>query len=747
MASYSYSPIDLSADAIRLLRLFRGYVDDPIRCEIFQTFLHEAESVPYEALSYTWGDCNSPLGNVQNDNEIIINEQKAMIGANLYLALCSLRQSNEDKILWVDAICIDQKNDGEKGHQVRQMSQIYAKAQTVQIWLGSATSNTNLLINRMKELDERVLKRSDYRRNSRGAWFKEWAVLLKEMGQHIPDGDFISREQQALVELFQRPWFQRVWIIQEVFNAKRAIIRCGRDTVPTRTFVMAPWLMRVEIDSHIQAVLDIMPGYLRATSWWRDRPSLHTLLIKFQQCRATDPRDKIYALIGIASDVACHRILQESPYGVTEREAICTTLRYLLFEQFPNTESLARLAQLPQWNLEEFFNALSSSKFYEDVLNWAKFTRNGDLLVAILAQTPVNVNTRSLTTTKSAPLLFLATAQWRGLDSTIQAILTRPDVDVNVMSDTSDMETPLCIAARTGNWPMATLLLDHPEIKFNQRDLVQIQALKATLQLESEHQAKVDVPPVTPSSNVLTPLYLAARSNFLDIAGLLLDKGASIEDKNGESEETALHVALRGGHLEMVTLLLDKGASIEDKNGESEETALHVALRGGHLKMVTLLLNRGAKLNLEDRRVDKSLVLWAAFGTDNEHAVQTLLDAGAYLDLKLTNDKGQSALCISCRNGWVSVTRKLLDAGADINTVGFGRQSALCAAAFSGSVPIVRLLLDRGADLTAGAPSQPDGSIWYGYFNPQIIADYRGHWEIAAMIREAWVNRIVSSGT
>lgn len=104
-SKYTYSPIDLSTDAIRLLRLSSGSDSEPIHCDLFQTFLsHQADGVPYEALSYTWGDVDSKL------YEIYICGKKAMVRENLYLALNSLRQSDRERVLWIDAICIDQDN-------------------------------------------------------------------------------------------------------------------------------------------------------------------------------------------------------------------------------------------------------------------------------------------------------------------------------------------------------------------------------------------------------------------------------------------------------------------------------------------------------------------------------------------------------------------------------------------------------------------------------------------------------------
>lgn len=122
---YKYKRIDLATDAIRLLRLFKGCRDDTIQCELFESYLHlysegataasgvpvdavkdhvlmgEPLGVPYEALSYTWGS------NV-SDDRIWLGIQQVEVTENLYCALKNLRHAEQDRILWIDALCIDQ---------------------------------------------------------------------------------------------------------------------------------------------------------------------------------------------------------------------------------------------------------------------------------------------------------------------------------------------------------------------------------------------------------------------------------------------------------------------------------------------------------------------------------------------------------------------------------------------------------------------------------------------------------------
>lgn len=101
---YKYNRIDLATDAIRLVRLLKGDNDQPVECEIFETYLHQAEGVPYEALSYVWGTRHS---------EEIISVDGCLfeVTENLNQALVYLRRPDEDRVLWIDAICIDQSHN------------------------------------------------------------------------------------------------------------------------------------------------------------------------------------------------------------------------------------------------------------------------------------------------------------------------------------------------------------------------------------------------------------------------------------------------------------------------------------------------------------------------------------------------------------------------------------------------------------------------------------------------------------
>ncbi|KAK8005974.1 hypothetical protein PG991_012271 [Apiospora marii] len=121
-----------------------------------------------------------------------------------------------------------------------------------------------------------------------------WQVMKCKLGN--------EQRKSVLQSLCQSRWFKRVWIIQEVASARSAVVLCGSRCVSSGVFSVMPHLMKLETDSHSTAVLEVMPGPLRKQSWWTQDHSLLRLLAKFHHSEATLEHDRIYALLGIASD-------------------------------------------------------------------------------------------------------------------------------------------------------------------------------------------------------------------------------------------------------------------------------------------------------------------------------------------------------------------------------------------------------------------------------------------------------------
>ncbi|GKU14438.1 unnamed protein product [Fusarium langsethiae] len=252
---FSYEPFGLESPGFRLIQLERG-VHSPLRCNLFQAHLDEEESIiPYEALSYVWGSQSTP-------SEITIDGKTMSITTSLYDALHHLRQQDQDRILWVDALCIDQSNIKERSHQVNHMGDIYRKADNVIIWLGYLSGDA-ALFKMAADQFAKQLPSEAFRRWPREdpRWKETWQNV--ESSFDLPDN---TRLINGLGTFMKNPWFMRVWVLQEVANAKRAVIESNLGKIHAKLFALLPHVVGSPVGEQCQAVLDIMPGPSKGTS-------------------------------------------------------------------------------------------------------------------------------------------------------------------------------------------------------------------------------------------------------------------------------------------------------------------------------------------------------------------------------------------------------------------------------------------------------------------------------------------------
>lgn len=192
MESSSYTYTRLGDLSIRLLTLLpNNNKQAEIHCQIVEANL--AHNLSYEALFYTWGNPND-----KSPNLIYLNGQPVKISRNLETALQALR-STEPRILWVDALCINQADNNEKSRQVAMMDVIYKRAKSTIVWLGDEDSDSNIAMSSLASMKSK----------------KDLEKLS-------------NAQNQAIGNLFSRPWFSRVWVVQEFGLAKRVVFCCGQ---------------------------------------------------------------------------------------------------------------------------------------------------------------------------------------------------------------------------------------------------------------------------------------------------------------------------------------------------------------------------------------------------------------------------------------------------------------------------------------------------------------------------------------
>jgi hypothetical protein len=199
MATYPYSPLDLGELTIRLLRIEKGWGSHDIICHFADAFSHQDKGVPYKALSYTWGGLqHTPGGKCP---QVLVDGHAIDVMENLYSALRHIRSPDTDVMLWVDAICINQQDPREKGHQVKQMRDVYKNAEEVLIWLGPSNDDIDLLLESIRYIDEQANKAQAWGHRSE----TDRASLCRLFMLRTLEAHNRPRAQRALAELVARP--------------------------------------------------------------------------------------------------------------------------------------------------------------------------------------------------------------------------------------------------------------------------------------------------------------------------------------------------------------------------------------------------------------------------------------------------------------------------------------------------------------------------------------------------------------
>ncbi|KAF2995187.1 hypothetical protein E8E14_004255 [Neopestalotiopsis sp. 37M] len=279
-----YPSINLSNRDIRLFKLLPSVPGSPIQGSFSSYQISECPS--YIALSYTWGD------QVVKNDVVLDNGGKIAIGDNLWKFLClQVTVLTEPKYFWIDAICINQENVHERNHQVGMMKAIYAQASEVYVWLGPEGDDSNHAMEFMQQQSSTNLR-------TRGSGF-------------FPLWD--RRTAKALSSLCERPYWRRMWIIQELLHAEKIIVWCGTQKFDWSD-IEALYLKLEKIENtnwfaHHELHMSIKQSAAATMAWqrahWRHpdtpAPRLSRLIEIFRDWHCTDIRDKVFALVGMAT--------------------------------------------------------------------------------------------------------------------------------------------------------------------------------------------------------------------------------------------------------------------------------------------------------------------------------------------------------------------------------------------------------------------------------------------------------------
>lgn len=284
---------DQSRWAIRCVSLGPGQGGEPLRCELVNSHLATTRG-KYEALSYTWGDSTEKAS-------ISLNGRSVQVTANLACALRHLRRPRDERLLWIDALCINQADGLEVNSYVQRMWSIYQNSRNVVVFLGESRHGSDQALQLLFELS---------------------CLSADASERHTQITKVLADEQRApywkgLLKLMRRPWWSRAWIIQEYAVAPRVIFVCGLARLGGDVFNQAmehlidyrynakiphQWqhMVRHVALTPISHLLSTRHQYQSSSP--QDKPAPIEILYRSRGAMASDPRDKVYSLFRLIAE-------------------------------------------------------------------------------------------------------------------------------------------------------------------------------------------------------------------------------------------------------------------------------------------------------------------------------------------------------------------------------------------------------------------------------------------------------------
>jgi Heterokaryon incompatibility protein (HET) len=364
--TYQYEELPSEGRPIRFLKLLRGTSDDKICLELFTAQLESAPS--YEAISYCWGDPT-------NLKEIICCGHTMDITYSLYSGLKRFRYPEKDRVLWADAICINQSDNKEKGIQVNTMSDIYDRATAVLVSLGEVpgleAEKAFRLLRAINDYVDSQITDSELAAEPFKAVIDVPALVHRDQLFHDPS------ESEALRRFWLEPWFGRVWVLQEVALASSAWVFYGESFTSLSEVIEAANIMAYQNDlndgCHVGRWSDAFENslitYTTKDNWIQEsrllraiqeslkrqvKQNFNNILENSYQFKATNPLDHIYAFLGHPTaktpEGGC---ILEADYTISIEDA-CLKLAQSQYKQDERLDFLCILSHSTHADIEEY---------------------------------------------------------------------------------------------------------------------------------------------------------------------------------------------------------------------------------------------------------------------------------------------------------------------------------------------------------------------------------------------------------
>jgi hypothetical protein len=295
--SLMYEPLAY-ARGLRLLQISSDDSDE-ISCTLMPSSLDDKP--PFFALSYVWGD---PI----KIQPIRCNGLAFEATENLVAAIKQLRNRYPETKFWIDAICINQKDLPERAQQVQMMRDIYRSAAQVVVYLGEETEGLGRAMDLFSTLDEKA-KEPISNNNTPSLIRHRLPKSHEEVWDHLAD-------------FFNRPWFSRIWVVQEVAcSSDDPIILCGSSILRWSSIArVAKFMVETALTQATRTWS--RSGNALMIQQYKNYPPFIELLLKTSfNFESTDPRDMVFALYGLVHPESAY-VLKSPSFLVSYEKSV-----------------------------------------------------------------------------------------------------------------------------------------------------------------------------------------------------------------------------------------------------------------------------------------------------------------------------------------------------------------------------------------------------------------------------------------
>ncbi|KAF7185167.1 Heterokaryon incompatibility protein 6, OR allele [Pseudocercospora fuligena] len=308
-ADLRYQALNESNREIRVLEILPRSEgkNGTLACSLRVISLKSVPRPQYETISYTWGD-PTPC------HRLVVNAQTVLVPASAKLALQCVALEDRPRTVWIDAVCINQNDRAERASQVALMGQVYSQSTGNLVYLGESDEATTRAFSNLGSITI-AIKRDMAAENVETLLE---LIYCHDKFQTISKPLALDLSTYCLDMLFRRPWFRRVWIIQEVVLAPKSHCYCGKLQIDLQEILdAAAWLKIWHRLTSIRIGAGVdNDGLEAAASIWQScsgKRSMADMLSHSNEVHASDPRDRVFGLLGMLySDAKIPDLLRPS---------------------------------------------------------------------------------------------------------------------------------------------------------------------------------------------------------------------------------------------------------------------------------------------------------------------------------------------------------------------------------------------------------------------------------------------------